>query len=154
MFAPEYNSAKRSSILLGGIMRRLVLALGAASLLACGGDSSGPGNTNPVGTWNLATVNGSALPYTAILIAPSYKLEILSDRIVVNSDGTWSETFSYRETDASVVTTTTESDAGTWSQANSTLTITASDGTVSTATISGDRITLSESGFVSVYQRQ
>lgn len=136
-------------------MRRLILALGAVSLLGCGGgDSSGPSVASAVGTWNLVTINGSPLPYTIVQIAPSYKIEVLSDRYVANADRTWSETFSLRETDAGTVTTTTDSDNGTWTQANAALTITSSDGTVSSAAISGNTITISEGGFVSVYQRQ
>ena len=135
-------------------MRRVMMALGTISLLACGGDSTGPEVASAVGTWNLVTVNGSPLPFIIVQVQPSYKLELLSDRFVVNADGTYSETFSYRETDNGTVTTTTDGDTGTWTQSNAALTITASDGTVSQAAISGDTITASESGFVSVYHRQ
>lgn len=134
-------------------MRRLVLALGAISLLACG-DSSGPEVSSAVGTWSLVTINGSPLPYTVLLLQPSYRLEIMSATFVAAQNGTYAGSVTTRETDAGSVTTTTEPDNGTWSQAGNTLTITASDQTSSIATISGNTITLSESGFVSVYQRQ
>jgi hypothetical protein len=108
-----------------------------------------------VGTWNLKTVNGSPLPFTAIFIAnPVYRFEILSDQVVVHGDGTYSETSSTRETNGSTVTTSTDSDTGTWVQNDGTLTITASDGTVSTAAISGNTITISQEGAVAVYRRQ
>ena len=135
-------------------MRKLVLAVATVSLLGCGGDSTGPGVASAVGTWNLVTVNGSPLPYTVVLIAPSYRLEIVSDRIVANANGTFNETFTYRETENGTVTTTTESDSGTWTQTNASLTITYSDGTTSSAAISGNTITASDVGFVFVYQRQ
>jgi hypothetical protein len=134
-------------------MRRLVLALGAISLLACG-DSSGPEASSAVGTWSLVTVNGSPLPYTVLLIQPNYRLEIVSATFVAAANGTYTGSVTTRETDAGTVTTTTESDNGTWSQSGTTVTVTDSDGISSTATISGNTITLSQQGFVSVYQRQ
>jgi hypothetical protein len=134
-------------------MRRLVLALSAASLLACG-DSSGPDFSSAVGTWSLVTVNGSPLPYTVFLVQPSYRFEILSDVFVAAENGTYTETATTRETESGTVTTTTETFTGTWSQTNNTVTITDSDGVVSTATISGNTITLSEPGLVAVFQRQ
>jgi hypothetical protein len=134
-------------------MRRLLLALSAISLLACG-DSSGPGASSAVGTWSLVSVNGSSLPYTVILIAPSYKLEIMSATFIAASNGTYTGTVTSRETDNGQVTTTTDPDNGTWSQSGNSLTVTSSDGTVSNATISGDNIPLNEQGLVGVYHRQ
>jgi hypothetical protein len=135
-------------------MRRLVLALSAASLLACG-DSSGPEVSSAVGTWNLVTVNGSQLPYTLVLFQPSYRLEILSSQYIAAENGTYVASATWRETENGTVTTTSEPDNGTWSQTGSTVTVTSAvDGGVSTATISGNTITLSEQGFVSVYHRQ
>jgi lipocalin-like protein len=148
------DSTSRSPLALnipGVFMRRLVLALTTASLLACG-DSTGPGSV--VGTWNLRTVNGSQLPYTVYLVQPTYRLEIMSARFIADDDGTYTGAVTLRETNNGQVTTTTDSDFGTWSQANNTLTITDSEGAVSTATISGNTITLSEQGFVSVYRRE
>jgi len=135
-------------------MRRLFLALGAISLLACGGDSTGVGASSAVGTWNLFTIDGSPLPYTLVVIQPSYRLEILSDQFVAAGNGTYTENTTYRETDNGTVTTTTEPDNGTWSQTNNSLTVTAANGAVNTATISGNTVTLSANGFVSIYHRQ
>jgi hypothetical protein len=135
-------------------MRRLFLGIVASSLLACGGDSTGP-NASAVGTWSLELINGHVLPFTVVFIAsPVYRLEIVSDIFVASSNGTYVETTSVRETDGSSVTTQTETDVGTWTQNNSALTITASDGTVSSAAISGNIITASESGDVLIYRRQ
>lgn len=136
-------------------MRRLVMALAAVSLLGCGGgDSTGPGGTNVVGTWNLTTVNSSGLPFTLAEVAGSYKLEVLADQFTFNANGTWSGTATFRETDNGTVTTTTEPDNGTWSQAGSNVTKTYSDGSTATATISGNRITFVEIGITAIYQRQ
>lgn len=133
-------------------MRRLIIALSAVSLLACG-DSSGPAFSSAAGTWNLVTVNGSPLPYTAVNQG-LYKLEILSDVLIASADGTFTGTSTFRETDNGVVMTTAQPNSGTWTQTNNSVTINSSDGTSSTVTISGDVITLSDIGFVSVYHRQ
>lgn len=135
-------------------MRRLFLGIVASSLLACGGDSTGP-SASAVGTWSLQSINGFGLPFTVLFVAsPVYRLEILSDTFVASSNGTYVETASVRETDGSSVTTQTQTDVGTWTQNNSAITITASDGTVSSAAISGNIITANESGDVFVYRRQ
>lgn len=135
-------------------MRRLMLALGAVTLLACGGDSTGPGGS-VAGTWELSTVNGAGLPFTLIQVAtPPYRLEIMSDVIIANENGTWTGTTTFRENDNGTITTTSEPGNGTWSQGGANVTINYSDGTSSTATISGDRITFTESGLTAIYERQ
>jgi hypothetical protein len=135
-------------------MRRLLLACAAIALIGCGGDSTGP-VASAEGTWNLQTVNGSPLPYTIAFIAsPLYRLEIMNDVFVVHSDGTYDETFTSRETNGTSVTTTDDFDTGTWVQHNSALTITSSDGTASSASISGNTITANLQGQVVVYRRQ
>ena len=134
-------------------MRRLVLALSAVSILACG-DSSGPEFSSAVGTWNLVTVNGSALPFT-VALAQNYQLELLSDEFVASENGTYTESTTLRETESGTATTTTEQSNGTWTQTDNIVTVTESGGTeTATATISGNTITLSQAGFVSVYHRQ
>ena len=133
-------------------MRRILIALSAVSLLACG-DSSGSAFSSAVGTWSLVTINNSPLPFTAVNQG-LYKLEILSDVLVASGDGTFTGTTTIRETDNGAVTTTAQPNSGTWTQMNNTVTIHLSDGTTNTVTISADTITLSEIGFVSVYHRQ
>ena len=133
-------------------MRRILIALSAVSLLACG-DSSGSAFSSAVGTWSLVTINNSPLPFTAVNQG-LYKLEILSDVLIASADGTFTGTSTFRETDNGVETTTAQPNSGTWTQTNNSVTVNSSDGTSSTVTISGDIITLSDIGFVSVYHRQ
>jgi Lipocalin-like domain len=136
-------------------MRKLLVACAALAMLGCGGDSTGP-SASAVGTWNLQTVNGSGLPYTVIFVAsPVYRFEILSDEVVVNADGTYTETSSVRETDGTTVTTSTEQDDGTWTQHGNQIDVTSNaDGSVNTAVISGDKLTLAAQGISAVYVRQ
>ena len=135
-------------------MRRLLLALSAVSLLACG-DSSGPGFSSAVGTWNLVSVNGNSnFPVTVLQLVTTYKFEIVSATFVAASNGTYTGSATTRETDNGTVTTTTEPASGTWSQTGNSVTVTDSDGTASAATISGNNLTLNEDGLVTVYHRQ
>jgi len=135
-------------------MRKLLLAVATLAVLGCGSDSTGP-IASVAGTWNLQTINGSPMPFTVLFTAsPLYRLEILGDSFVANANGTYIETASVRETDGSTVTTSTATDVGTWVQNNNAIALTASDGTVSSAAISGDIITANESGDVFIYRRQ
>lgn len=136
-------------------MRRFVLACAAVTLLACGGsDSTGP-VASAEGSWSLQTVGGSALPYTyAYDAATQHRLEVLSDVFDISSDGTYTETFTTRETLGTQVTTSTDSDAGTWTQSGKSVTITFSDGSHLTATINGDQISMSTAAGVLLYARQ
>jgi hypothetical protein len=94
--------------------------------------------------------------HTAVFIAsPLYKLEILSDQVIANSGGTFTESAQVRETSGSTVTTSTEGDNGTWVQHGSQIDLTsASDGTVTSATISGSKLTVNAQGVLGVYTRQ
>lgn len=133
-------------------MQRVVLALAAMSLLACG-EAIGTGASRAVGAWNLITVDGDPPPFT-IEESAGYRLEVISDRFVAHSNGSWTDDLTLRETINGIATTTTESDVGAWAQSGSTVTITASDGTVSTVQISGDTITFVSDGSVFLYARE
>jgi hypothetical protein len=136
-------------------MRKLLLVCAAVAMLGCGGDSTGPA-ASAEGTWNLQTVNGSALPYTAVFIAsPVYRLEILSDQVVLDGDGSYVETSQIRETDGTTVTTSTDQDIGNWTQHGSQLNVTSAlDGSVATAVLSGNTLTVNSEGVTGAYVRQ
>ena len=135
-------------------MRRTLLAFAAFALVGCGGDSTGP-VASAEGTWQLQTVNGSPLPFTVAFVAnPVYRLEVVSDTFIAHGNGTYDETSTIRETQGSTVTTTQQNDNGTWTQNNAALTITSVDGTVESAAISGNTITVNVQGAVLVYARQ
>ena len=70
------------------------LALAAAALVAaCGSDkAAGPTNVSASGTWNLQTVNGSPLPFTAYQSASGDTLRILGDVFYANPSGTFTDT--------------------------------------------------------------
>ena len=135
-------------------MRRFVLACAAVTLLACGGgDSTGP-VASAEGTWSLQSVGGSALPYTyAFDAATSHRSEVLSDVFELNADGSFTETFTTRDTQGTTVTTETAADGGTWHQSGKTVTLTFADGSLA-ATINQDQITINTAAGVLLYARQ
>lgn len=137
-------------------MRKLLLACAAVAMLGCGGggDSTGP-VASAEGTWNLQTVNGSGLPFTAAYIAsPMYRFEILGDQVVAKADGSFTQYTTTRETVGTDVTTSTDTFTGTWDQHGNQVDVIDSDGVSTPATISGNKLAIVQSGFLAVYVRQ
>lgn len=136
-------------------MRGFLLACSALVLLGCGGgDSTGP-DVNVVGTWDLQTVNGSALPFT-LQFDPNTntRFELVSDQYVVHAGGSYDEAFTTRQTVGTQVTDDPQTDAGTWVVSGNKVTLTASDGSPLTGTASGNHITASVGGFTLVYVKE
>lgn len=112
----------------------LAVLVTSAMVMACmtgcesGGDDK---NSDPlVGTWTLTTANGTAVP-------SNFKLNV-----TFNSDGSGSA-----NQDGSV-------ESFTWSKTDTKLTITDSTGTdVASYSISGNSLTLNDSGDVLVFQK-
>lgn len=139
-------------------MRRRVATLTAAfavgALAACGGDGpTTPTTTSVAGTWSLRTINGANLPYTIIQIGAD-KVELTADVLTVSSGGSFAEISSYRETENGVVTTFTESDAGTYTLNGTAVTFSFNSGGTGTGTISGNTLTVAAEGFSFVFQKQ
>jgi hypothetical protein len=137
-------------------MRRmfvLACSFAAVALTACGSDgSTAPTPASVAGTWNLTTINGSPLPFVLQALDP--KVEILSDQITASSNGTFSDTYQFRFTQGTTVTTQTATDVGTYTLNGTAVSFIFSDGSSATGTISGNTITVAESGFSSVYKKQ
>lgn len=131
----------------------LLTVLGS-SLAGCGSDSgTNPTTASLAGTWNLTTVNGSPLPFTAQASNP--KIEIMNDQIIAAAGGTFTETGNYRVTNAGVVSTVPFTDSGTWVVNGTAVSFRfSSDNSVGTGTVSGNTFTVAESGFSSVYVKQ
>ena len=137
-------------------MRKLRLALIALAVLACGGDSTAPTNASVAGTWSLRSINGSALPFVVFQDATS-KEELTSDVFTFTSSGTFTEHTTIRETLSSQVTTTDQTDDGTYTLNGTAITVHFnSDGSNMTGSVSGNTITVTDSGsgLVGVYQKQ
>lgn len=106
-------------------------------MIACSDDDDATGITaDMAGTYTLRTINGQNLPFT-VINQPGHTLEVTADQYVLNADGTFNSTVSFRETENGTVTTSTDSYSGTWQRSGSTITLTSADYGLESATFSG-----------------
>jgi hypothetical protein len=137
------------------MLRRSFLSAlaGFALFAACGGDSTGPGDTNIVGSYTLQSINGNPVPWRAIVIGNDW-FEIASGSGSINADGTYSLTFNWRESVAGETDEGSESLVGTYTRNGNAITFRdASDGSTAIGTISGRQISVTSEGVVLVYVR-
>ena len=132
-------------------MRKLFVMAALALAAACG-DSTSAASVS--GTYNLQTVNGSVLPY--VFQASNPKIEIISEQMVLNSNGTFTITDVERTTPTGgSPSNATFSETGTWSLSGNTITVHfTSDNSTSVAQVSGNTLTVAESGFTLVFLKQ
>lgn len=135
-------------------MRRLAVTALFASVLAVTACGDGPTGISgsAEGTWFLQTINGTPPPVTIVDI-PGYRVEVMGGVLELDSDGSYINTYTYRETDNGVPNTVDETDFGTYSQSGSTIILEDNQGFEAQATISGDQLTISEGGFTIRYAR-
>lgn len=131
-------------------MRRLLIALALAAIAVGCNDSTSP-NNNPVGTWKLATFNGSAMPALYYEDSQS-QVFIQSATLNVNNDGTFAEIISWRAVSGTQESSGTDVDGGTWTMASNTITFNGNSQTY-TGTLQGSTIT-ETGGDTWVYRRQ
>jgi hypothetical protein len=105
------------------------------------------------GTWRLQTVNGLPLPFTLSETGMD-KEELISEVITLAAPGSLTIVTAFRYTTGSNVFSESIPDEGTYAVDGSTVTITwDSDGSTSTATVSGNTMTLQDIGLTFVYRR-
>ena len=129
------------------------LALVAATIAivaaaACGGDSpSGPGSadSSPAGSYAIATVNASPLPFT-MFSDTNYLYEVTSGSLTLTADGRYQNVMSFRQTIPGNVSLFVDSTSGNWVLSGATVTLTdVADSTVDSATFAAGKLTFTES---------
>ena len=142
----------------------LLFALAMVLLVACGGADAGTTPTAPdpvptiAGRYNAVTANGVELPTLVIELSGDQikeagfaKVYMNSGHIQINNSGTCASSVNLTEAtiDDDVIDTSDRTDTCTWTQAGSTITFTHSDGVFwradgssDTATLSGNRLTM------------
>ena len=122
----------------------LVLALAGGLLTACGDleITTGPFGISIFGTYALETVNGSSLPFVVFQVGDD-EIEITAASVRLNSDNTYSTSFTFSLSEDGPVTTATED--GTFSVTGTTIEFTDSAGTF-TGSISGKTLTIIDEG--------
>ncbi|MCY7380907.1 MAG: hypothetical protein LH467_16425 [Gemmatimonadaceae bacterium] len=122
------------------------------ALLACGGDGSTSPGASIAGAYSLTTVNGAPLPFVAQQ-AGTYKYEITADTYTLADGATWTEVRADRTTSNGAITTSTKSDAGTWSRNGTSITLTSPANGAVSGTVSGNTLTLSSAGNTMVFTK-
>jgi hypothetical protein len=134
------------------MLRRTLLSLLVSSCLLACSDAAGPGN-GVAGTWRLQTVNGLALPFT-LSENGTDKLELTGEVITLVAPRSLNIVTTFRVTEGSSVFPESIPDEGTYAVNGSTVTLTwESDGSTSTAVVSGNTMTLNDIGLTFVYRR-
>lgn len=135
-------------------MRRVLIVCSAFTAAAygaaCGGGSGGDPvapTTPATGSYTLQTVNGAALPY-----ADTAGFQLVSERLQINSDGTFGDTAQFVRPGG----VRTDTRIASWSGTNGAVRL--FDGiagtTVAQGTLSGATLTLAGSGLTKAYQKQ
>lgn len=83
-------------------MRRLLSTLALATLAACGGGDDPPAPRQLPGTYPLVSANGRSLP-AVLYEAPGYKLEVTAGTITLSGNGSFTDSYTVRETIDGVV---------------------------------------------------
>jgi lipocalin-like protein len=110
-------------------MRRIAFLLAVIALAACNNDSTSPNGT-VIGSYSLRTINGNTLPYTF-----SNNAVLVSDRLTLNSDGSYFDVASFSNSGQST-------EQGTWSINNNLITFEdQTDGIRYSASLSGNVLT-------------
>jgi hypothetical protein len=113
-------------------------------MVGCGDDDpAGPSAETVAGTYILQTVNGVALPFVFV-DQPGLRVEVISDQYVLNPDRTYTTTITFRETQDTTVTTSTDTYAGGWQVSGATVSLTSVEfGPETAAFTSGNTLTFS-----------
>lgn len=136
-------------------MRRLLSILAGALVLplaACGDDGPTEPTIEASGTYQLATVNGQDLPVT-IQQAGADFIEVLDGTIALRSDNTFSDSTTFRVSEAGEETTEVEVLSGSYAQSRNVLTLSPEAGGSYALSVSEDALTQTVGQFVLVYRK-
>ena len=136
------------------MMRRLIPVVALAVAVACGSDSTTqPTAASVAGTWSLQTVNGSPLPFTLTQTGTD-KLELLSDVVTAQPNGTYTEVVQFRTTVGGQTTTSSNTDSGTFTINGTAVVLSSAQTGSTTGQLSGNTLTLADQGYVWVFVKQ
>jgi len=126
----------------------------ASVLLAgCGSDhGTDPAQLGIASSWNLATANGAPLPFTVPGFNP--RLDVLSDKLVLLTNGTFTESTQAQTVSGTTVTPQTIPDGGTYTVTGTSATFVFNDGTVGVGTITATTLSMTLPTVALVYQKQ
>jgi hypothetical protein len=135
-------------------LRSAVVLLVAPLIFGCSDDDpAGPSAASVAGTYSLRTVNGQALPFLFV-DQPGLRVEVISDQYMLNANGTFTTTITLRETEDTVVTTTSDSYSGQWLIDGNNINLTSAEvGREQASFSNGNTLTFALIGVTLVYQK-
>lgn len=136
------------------LMKRMLALFSLLALAACGSDATtGPAGGSVSGTWNLRTINGSALP--VVLQTTSGNVTVISSVLTLNpSGGAYNEVTSLSAISGATTVTGTQTEVGTWFANGGAITFNdQTDQVVYQGSVSGNTLTEIVNGFTEVYSR-
>ena len=137
--------------------RRSCTTVALLLAIACGEVSDPLSPEGVSGFYNLESVNGLALPFskTETQNGETVTVATIGGSVTLNANGTFSLSFTFRFTIAGTATTTvTAHDSGTFELVEpSTVRLTSSDGEIISATLDGDRLTITDDGNSLVFRK-
>ena len=134
------------------MIRRVFLAFLVLGVTACGGDGTGPESVT--GTYRLQSIDGDPLPFVVFQVGAE-KIEVAAGSVTLNADMTCSNIGTFRITTITGnVTTNAVIDLCTYTINGGVLTLTSvTDATVTSGSIVGSALTLTNAGFVLIYRK-
>ena len=137
-------------------IRRVAIAAALVTLAACKGDSS-TAPMSVVGTFNLQSVNGKALPYAVVDSVPgqpAFRVEILSpSSLTINADKTFRFALTLKTAVGGSSSVATETATGVYTLAGNTVSLTANGETFAGEWDGNNTITLRGDGDLLVFKR-
>ena len=134
-------------------MRKIRVAL-TVFAIACGGsDTTTPALPSAVGTWNLSTINGTALPFTVDQTGSS-RSEVIGGSLSIVAGGSFTFSVTGREIVNGVVSTGSSSAAGTFTTNGTAITLrSTSNGVTLSGSFSANSLTLAENWIAYMFTR-
>jgi hypothetical protein len=130
-----------------------ICTVASVLLVGCGSDhATDPAQLGIRSSWNLVTANGAPLPFTVPGITP--RLDVLSDKLVLKTNGTFTESTEARSISGTTVTPQTIPDGGTYTVSGTSATFVFNDGTVGVGTITATTLSMTLPTVALVYQKQ
>jgi hypothetical protein len=130
-----------------------ICTVASVLLVGCGSDhATDPAQLGILSSWNLVTANGAPLPFTVPGIIP--RLDVLSDKLVLKTNGTFTESTQAQTVSGTTVTPQTIPDGGTYTVNGTSATFVFNDGTVGVGTITATTLSMTLPTVALVYQKE
>ncbi len=133
------------------LVRAIAVLWVSLAIVGCGDDGVGPENSF-TGRYDLISVNGESVPYVMAQVG-NHALEMTAGFLQLNNDETFSTAGTFRETVGGSVSTYHQPASGSWTRTGDQVSLTYSNGSVDTAVVSGNQLTVTSDGVSFVFRK-